>query len=121
MANTRINTTDWETALAIATRNIRRQHGPSSDYSADTFTSKHIAHVACVAEAAGDDGDRWLGLFRLYDGRFAFVNVVKVGNWDPASMGSCLVSNDPGRLISLGLDRDEREILGISISGSRRH
>lgn len=61
---------NWHCAIAEAMNNIAAVDGYVGDVA--PFAISDVAEVIAVADGE-NDGENWLGVFRLRDGRFAFV------------------------------------------------
>ena len=71
-----------------------------------------------VASRYGEhDGDNWLIVVKLKDGRVAFLSAgCDYTGWDCQAGGHCIVDTDLQHLIRFGLGQDDRERLGLALT-----
>jgi hypothetical protein len=73
-----LDNSDWKEAFKYASPHIceaGHQHGPESPFpvaivSTAEFTRDDVVRIVAMAEGE-NDGDAWIGVFELGDGRFA--------------------------------------------------
>lgn len=106
--DSRIDDYDWEEAFKFA-----YQCDPVLGYNGDKsgFTREDVATIYAVDEGE-NDGQNWVGVFRLKDGRFASLRAgCDYTGWDCQSGGSANVCDTFERMWQYGLDDYERERL----------
>lgn len=81
--------------------------------SAEPFQRADV--VVVIAAADGEnDGPNWIGVFKLKDGRFAFLSAgCDYTGWDCQSGGHAIVDDDLEHLIQFGLGADDRTRLEL--------
>lgn len=67
----RIRSYDWKEAFAYAVKPDECPPGTGIDRSG--FTREDVAEVIAIDDGE-NDGQNWMGVFRLRDGRFAFLS-----------------------------------------------
>lgn len=86
-----------------------------SNASADPFQRVDVAEVIATADGANDEA-AWLGVFRLKDGRFAFLSAsCDYTGWDCQSGGHAIVSHDLQHLVQFGLGYEDRARLNLEM------
>lgn len=84
-----------------------------SNVDAAPFQRTDVAEVLATADGE-NDGPNWLGVFKLKDGRYAFLSAgCDYTGWDCQSGGHAIVSHDLGHLIQFGLGDTDRVRLGL--------
>lgn len=79
-----------------------------STVSAEPFQRVDVAEVIATSDGE-NDGANWVGVFRLKDGRFAFLSAgCDYTGWDCQSGGHAIVSHDLDHLRQFGLDDTAR-------------
>lgn len=70
---------DWEEVFKYATPKVceaGHKHGPAavigSPVSTDPFTREDVSRIIAMQNGE-NDGDTWVGVFQLHDGRFAVI------------------------------------------------
>jgi hypothetical protein len=118
----RIRGYDWEHAFqccgpaeAEATTyndpNVSAALGSSA--SAEPFQRFDVAEVLATSDGENDGLD-WVGVFRLKDGRFAYLEAgCDYTGWDCQSGGHAIVSHDLAHLIQFGLTEAARSRLAL--------
>lgn len=77
------------------------------------FDHEDVAEVLYTDEGERE-GDSWIGVFKLKDGRFAFVSAgCDYTGWACQAGGSGVVHTDLAFLLRMGLGDDDRSRLGI--------
>ncbi|HKY41343.1 MAG TPA: hypothetical protein VJN18_35665 [Polyangiaceae bacterium] len=85
----------------------------NSSAKADPFTRADVAEVLATSDGERDEA-QWLGVFRLKDGRFAFVSAgCDYTGWDCRSGGYAIVSHSLEHLLQFGIGEAERARLGL--------
>jgi hypothetical protein len=84
-----------------------------STVSPDPFQRIDVAEVLGTSDGE-NDGANWVGVFRLKDGRFAFLSAgCDYTGWDCQSSGYAVVSHDLSHLIRFGLGEEDRVRLNL--------
>jgi len=107
-----IDSYDWEEAFKYSD-NL----APVLDDDADQapFSREDVAEIIAI-EDGENDGPPWIGLFRLHDGRYAFLSAgCDYTGWDCQAGGGSAVANDLQKLIRFGMGDYERERLCLSL------
>lgn len=87
-----------------------------SNADSTPFQRVDVAEVIATADGANDEA-AWLGVFRLKDGRFAFLSAsCDYTGWDCQSSGHAIVSHSIDHLIQFGLGEEDRARLNLSVS-----
>jgi hypothetical protein len=110
-----INSRDWEEAFFCAANPARC----IVDGSVDTrgFTREDVDQVIACANGK-NDGDAWVGVFELRDGRYAMVRAsCDYTGWDCRRWGNCEVSRMLGDIVRFSLGQDDRDRLGLRYHG----
>lgn len=90
-----------------------------SDVTAGPFTRSDVAEVIATRDGE-NDGANWLGVFRLSDGRFAFVSAgCDYTGWGCREGGHAIVSHSLEHLVQFGLGDDDRDALGLKLPENR--
>lgn len=122
----RIQGGDWEYAFQCCgageedssvfnTPSVSRALGDESA-AVDPFQRIDVRKVLATSEGE-NDGPAWLGLFKLKDGRYAFLSAgCDYTGWDCQSGGSALVSMDLA-LLARNISPEERARLCINDRG----
>lgn len=63
---------DWQKAFEVACRDRIESVPPGTTHRTAPFATSDVAEVIAYADGE-NDGDEWVGVFRLYDGRFVAV------------------------------------------------
>ena len=103
----RIDGYDWENAFDYA---ASTSCSPIAGYRGDAsgFSRDDVAEIIAIEEGY-NDGDNWIGLFRLKDGRFGFLSAgCDYTGWDCQASGHAFVSDSLETMIRLGLGESER-------------
>jgi hypothetical protein len=98
---------DWREAFAYASPM------PVAGYKGHTepFTRDDVAEVLASAEGE-NEGPDWIAIFRLNDGRFAFLAAgCDYTGWDCQAGGSAWVASDLESLIQFGVPQEARDRL----------
>ena len=73
------------------------------------FTREDVAEILAIADGE-NDGPNWIGLFKLKDGRYAYLTAgCDYTGWDCQSGGNAWVDTDLARMLELGIDNELRE------------
>ena len=101
---------DWREAFAYASK-PQPCAGDSCALTAATIDD--VADV--IARADGEnDGDSWVGVFVLRDGRYLFLSAgCDYAGWDCQAGGSAWVATDYDALFQFGLGANERSRLNL--------
>jgi len=84
-----------------------------SDASAAPFQRVDVAEVIATSDGENDGAD-WIGVFKLKDGRFAYLTAsCDYTGWDCRSGGNAIVSHDLAHLLQFGLTEDARARLAL--------
>lgn len=107
----RIDGFDWEQAFEYANR--PEAVPPGSSVSTDGFTQNDVAQVIAASEGE-NDGDHWLALVWLKDGRCAFLTAgCDYTGWDCRADGRSWVSASLESMLALGIDAESQERLDL--------
>lgn len=109
---------DWEHAFQCCGApegKARRYNDPNVSAAIDKahvsdapFQRADVAEVIAAVDGE-NDGPNWIGVFRLNDGRFAFLSAgCDYTGWDCQSGGHAIVDDDLDHLIQFGLGEDDR-------------
>jgi hypothetical protein len=102
---------DWEQAFMYADG----QPVIGSAAEPGPFDRADVEEVIAVVEGE-NDGESWLGAFRLSDGRFAFLAAwCDYTGWDCQAGGGAFVASSLHELLRFGVTPDERSRLGLSL------
>lgn len=75
-----------------------------ADCNIDPFTREDVEDIIAMSNGF-NDGDDWLGVFYLKDGRFAFIKAgCDYTGWDCRAGGDTYVSDTRENLIQFGMD-----------------
>lgn len=107
-----IDDSDWEAAFAFAGSPHRCA---GSTCSVAPFDQEDVESI--ISLAWGENGlESWIGVFKLKDGRFAFLSAwCDNTGWDCRSGGSAWVADDLETLIQFGLGAADRARLELSL------
>ena len=114
---------DWKCAFEYAgvepdrpghgSPNVSAMYGCTVDASG--FTRSDVAEVLAMSDGENDERD-WIGLFRLHDGRIAFLSAgCDYTGWDCQAGGYAIVGVNVPDMIRLGLGEADRARLGFSL------
>lgn len=110
----RIADGDWAEAFDVAMCSI--SHAPGCTVSVGRFTRGDVAEVIATSDGEHEQ-ENWIGVFRLDDGRFAFVSAgCDYTGWDCQASGSVTVADTLDRLALFALDDRDRERLGFNVT-----
>lgn len=105
---------DWEEVFGEGsggncTRDVDSQDGTPTDQ----FTRANVVEI--IAAVNGEnDGEDWIGIFRLDDGRVvAATGGCDYTGWDCRAGNTLTVARSIGAAIQFGLTDDQRQRLGI--------
>lgn len=102
---------DWTEAISVASGSINAVQGSSC--STAPFTIDDVVEILAAREGY-NDGDPWLCIVKLVDGRYAFVSAgCDYTGWDCQAGGCAFVSDDWWALIWHGLGEGDRADLGF--------
>lgn len=108
----RIADGDWEEAFVYA-RTAEPVIGSAA--KAGGFTLEDVAEVISTSDGE-NDGPEWLGVFRLRDGRFAFLSAgCDYTGWDCQAGGTAVVASDLAELVRFGITQPDRERLSLTL------
>ncbi|HEX6053888.1 MAG TPA: hypothetical protein VFZ21_31675 [Gemmatimonadaceae bacterium] len=84
-----------------------------SGAKADPFTRSDVAEVISTRDGENDESN-WLGVFRLNDGRFAFVSAgCDYTGWGCRESGHAIVSHSLEHLVQFGIGEEDRKALRV--------
>lgn len=114
-----LNNCDWAEAFAYAGGDgigdpcIDAVMG-DTEVSLSPFSRDDVVEIIGMSE--GDyDGPDWLGVFRLQDGRFAFLEAgCDYTGWGCQAGGSACVSVSLSQLLQFGVGEDQLKRMGLS-------
>ena len=108
------NDYNWEEAFVCANGSVSCI--PGHECPLVEFDLDDVERV--IASSAGEnDGQHWIALVELADGRLCFVSAwCDYTGWDCRSGGSAVVCRDLDAMLRLGLDQDDRSRLGLRLS-----
>lgn len=118
-----LDTYDWEQAFGYAqpTRCAAgHEHGPratlvSEGVSEAPFTREDVKRIIASVEGE-NDGPPWVICGELNDGRFFALSAwCDYTGWDCQAGGSAFVAASEAEVVRFGLDKRERELLGIAL------
>jgi hypothetical protein len=82
--------------------------------SVNEFTRDDVVEILVMSDGE-NDGPSWLGVFRLRDGRFAFLSAsCDYTGWDCQAGGAAVVALDLTHLIAFGMGDYDRARLFFS-------
>lgn len=86
-----------------------------STVAADPFQRIDVAEVIATSDGE-NDGASWIGVFRLNDGRFAFLSAgCDYTGWDCQSGGHAIVAHTLEHLVRFGLGEEDRVRLNLQV------
>lgn len=104
---------DWREAFAVA--DPVESVPPGTNHRTDKFRPDEVAEVIAAVEGE-NDGDSWVGVFRLSDGRFVTVSAwCDYTGWGCQDGGHAAVAATKEDAIRFGLDDAERARLGLTL------
>lgn len=107
----RVGDYDWERAFEVSTF-----HGVvlgSPQCVSKRPTTLDVDEVIALVNGQNDEAS-WVGVFRLYDGRYCALTAwCDYTGWDCQSGGDLWVSANLDALVLFGLDRSDRKQLGF--------
>lgn len=107
----RLNDYDWEQAFeyADAVPIVGATCAPGR------FTREDVAEILAIEDGVHDE-ESWIGLFRLNDGRFAYLEAgCDYTGWDCQASGSAQVADTMEQLVRFGVGQDSRRRFGKSL------
>jgi hypothetical protein len=110
---------DWDEAWAYADGKPRSKQGavpqPTAGFTGEVGPVSIADVKTIVATSEGTpDGDDWVGVFELKDGRFLFLSAgCDYTGWDCQSGGSSWLADSLDALVRFGLTDDARSRLGL--------
>lgn len=116
---------DWEEAFGYANggKNACNSGTPvavrfvDEDIDTSPFDREDVVEIIKCIDGENDEED-WLGLFRLRDGRYAFIEAwCDYTGWDCQSGGCATVANRIEDLIRWGMSKEQRKRLGLQLEG----
>lgn len=103
---------DWQHAFQEASCDIRPAL-PNDDVSLKPFTVADVAKIIAYSEGE-NDGQNWLMLVKLNDGRFAFIDAgCDYTGWDCQAGGTATITKTLLKMKKFGLSDNEKERLGL--------
>jgi hypothetical protein len=107
----RLDNCDWEEAFKYAV--TPEEAAPGMAISIEGFTREDVAEIVAIVDGE-NDGDDWLGVFRLADGRFAALRAgCDYTGWGCQEGGNSDVAPSLEAIVQFGLKADERKRLGL--------
>jgi hypothetical protein len=104
---------DWKAAFEVSCRDLIRPAVPNSKVSLQPAINKDVKTVIAAINGA-NDGDGWLGIFELNDGRFVSISAsCDYTGWGCRDGGEMLVAESLVDIVRFGLTDNERLRLGI--------
>lgn len=93
---------------------------PGEECDASPFGRLDVARVVATSDGE-NDGANWIGIFRLKDGRFAFLSAgCDYTGWDCQSGGSALVSKSLDSLLRNVSSEEQDRLCLEAIFGKKR-
>lgn len=81
----------------------------------DSFSREDVAEIVALVEGE-NDGDEWVGVFLLKDGRYAAIAAgCDYTGWGCQDGGSTEVASDLGGILYLGLTDEQRRRMEIEL------
>jgi hypothetical protein len=101
--------TDWKYAFVYA---AKPEAVLGFTGSTAGFDREDVAEILALDEGE-NDGAAWIGLFRLSDGRFAFLKAwCDYTGWGCQEGGESTVGASAADVIKLGMDQEDRKRFG---------
>ncbi len=120
--DSRIRGYDWQSAFeccGAAEQDGGNYNTPAvsaaagSNSHATPFQRADVSEVLATSDGE-NDGANWIGVFRLKDGRFAFLTAgCDYTGWDCQSGGHAIVSHSLEHLVQFGLGDEDRARLNL--------
>lgn len=99
-----LNNYDWEEVFGYNSPD----RCVKDDADTSSFSREDVAEIIGM-EDGYNDGDNWIGLFRLLDGRFVFIRAgCDYTGWDCQQWGQSHVAKELQDLIRFGMSLEER-------------
>lgn len=125
----RIKSSDWQCAFEYAgpgdedAEGYRPNLGSPSvspilgwEGDASGFTREDVAEILAIDDGCNDE-ESWVGLFRLKDGRYAFLSAsCDFTGWDCQAGGHAFVGGDLESMVRYGLGAEDRERLKAQLA-----
>lgn len=109
-----LKNSDWANAFEHAAKPEPAML-PFAEVSKAGFTREDVVKIIAIADGE-NDGPCWLGVFVLWDGRFAALRAgCGYTGWDVGSDGSSNVATTLADLLRYGLTEEERARLGVAL------
>jgi hypothetical protein len=106
---------NWEYVFAYADK---PELVPGSNCDTSRFTRDDVSEIIALADGE-NDGDNWLIVVKLKDGRVGFVSAgCDYTGWGCQESGSSKVANTLEQMAILGLSQDDRAKLKLAIDGA---
>lgn len=103
---------DWSQALFEA---VHKCHG----YDESLPDTLGLSRVMASADGENDEAN-WLAIFKLADGRYAFLSAgCDYTGWDCSASGSLQYAETLAELCRMCLGEDDRQRLGFTVFGRR--
>lgn len=121
----RLDDYDWREAFGAAgkERDTQLNGKPvvvhfAKPVSVEPFDREDVAEIIAIDDGE-NDGENWLGVFRLKDGRFATIDAgCDYTGWGCREWGSAEVAGSLEEIIKLGLSNEQRNRLGLHLPES---
>lgn len=105
---------DWQQAFFFASPDAV----VDDNVSTESFGIDDVDEII-AAEEGENDGDSWLGVFKLKDGRYAMLDAwCDYTGWDCQSGGTSRVASSLDSLIRFGLTNEQRDRLNLEVKGN---
>lgn len=107
---------DWKCAFGEECISIKpRSCVPNAKVRLDGINREAVAKILAMEEGE-NEGQNWIGVFRLKDGRYITVNSgCDYTGWDCQASGDIMVAATLEDAVRYGLDDEERERLGVQL------
>lgn len=110
----RLDTYDWQQAFDVSASPEAVFRSPTA-VDTTAFGREDVSEILAIDEGE-NDGDNWVAVFKLVDGRFAAIGAwCDYTGWDCQSGGSIYVANTYDDIINFGLDEGQRTRLGLTL------
>lgn len=115
----RLNNYDWEEAFGAAGLDGSCLNGTpvvvqfASAVPVTPFSREDVEEIIAISDGE-NDGQNWLGVFKLKDGRYATIDSgCDYTGWGCQEWGSAEVAGSLREIIQLGLSNEQRKRLGL--------
>lgn len=105
---------DWEQAFELAGESVTRANPLDRTTPTDDFTREDVKEIIGLVEGEGDGND-WIGIFLLKDGRYAaVVGGVCMTGWDCEGSADSIVAYTLTDLLRYGVTDEQRRRLAAA-------